>query len=158
MSKSNKYNVTRDKAAFDAKKMALIGYGRKEITTKKQLEKYKIGSLISYLNTSNLFKQGGFITKFADDYFIYITPDFDTKYKVRYENVDKMWVGEVNTVVNDIISLVPTPRKKTNFPVTVDDVVIYYGKNSFDANRFKSTDKYKRLVMWNDYFNVSSDA
>jgi hypothetical protein len=157
MSKNNKKDSVKktnvNKARIEAKIMCFTENGREEITTKKQLEKYKIGSLVSYTNTANVFKMGGFITKFADEYFIYVTPDFTTKYRVRYVNIKKMWVGDVYRVKNDLISLTETIQKKTNFEIKINDVVIFYARNSFDVKRFKSTDKYKRLVAWNEYFN-----
>ena len=137
--------------------MIMTENGRKEITTKKQLRKYDIGSLISYINKSNVFKLGGFITKFDDEYFVYVLPDFTTKYKVKYENVKKMWVGDVYNVTNDLVSLVKSTQPATKFEVKVNDIAVYYGKDSFDARRFKCTEKYKRMVAWNEYFNANDE-
>ncbi len=150
MSKSNKQNKTNnvkkkrniEKARLECKIEVFLENGRKEITTKKQLEKYTIGSLISYMNKSNIFRPGGFIIKFAEEYFIYISPDFKTKYRARYKNIQKMWVGDVYKV-----------KHPTNFEIKVNDIIIYYAKDSYDTRRFKHTDKYKRLIAWNDYFN-----
>ncbi|AAV50282.1 hypothetical protein [Acanthamoeba castellanii mimivirus] len=150
MSKTNKRKI--EKARIEAKILGFLESGRKEITSKKQLEKYAIGSLISYKNTNDEFKQGGFITKFADEYFIYITPDFTTKYRVKYKNVKTMWVGNVYKTKNDLVSLVETPQEPTNFEVTLNGITIYYAKNSFDVRRYKSTEKYKRMNAWCDYF------
>lgn len=157
MSKTNKKDSKPsrkiEKARLESKIESFIENGRSEITTKKQLEKYPIGSLISYMTNSNIFKLGGFIVKFANDYFIYITPDFKTKYRARYKNIKKMWAGDVYEVKNDLISFVKTSQKKTNFEIRVNDIIIFYARSSFDARRFKCTEKYKRLVLWNDYFN-----
>lgn len=138
-----------------AKIQTLLDNGRIEISTKEELEEYPLGSLISYMNNNHILKSGGFVTKFSDDYFIYITPDFGQKYRVRYINVHKMWVGDVKKVKNDLISLTKTTQKKTNFPVTVNGVIIYYAHKKFDQNRFMNTQKYKRIVEWNNYFNDS---
>lgn len=155
MSKSNKsLNIKKmDKASLSAKISNMIEYGRKEITTKEELEEFPIGSLISYMNKNNIFKTGGFIIKFSDEYFIYIMPDFTTKYRVRYKNVLKMWAGDVYSVKNDIVSIVKSLNKKTNFPVKLDNIVIYYGKNNFDVKRFMNTDKYKNMIKWYEFFN-----
>jgi hypothetical protein len=130
----------------------MIHNGRVEVTTQDELETYELGSTISYVNKSNVFKAGGFITKFGTDYFVYITPDFETKRKARYVNIKKMWVGDVYTVVRDIVSLAPTKQKKTNFPIKVADVIVFYAQNNYDIVRFKSTDKFKRLEQWVEYF------
>ncbi|BCS83768.1 putative helicase [Cotonvirus japonicus] len=142
----------QDKAAFAAKISILLEYGRKEITTKKQLEKFPIGSIISYLNQQDLYRPGGFITKFADNYFIYVTPDFKTKYRVKYKNVKKMWVGDVYKVKNDVISLSETTQKETNFPVKIGETVIYYASNNFNKTRYMNSKKFKIITTWYDYF------
>ena len=149
--KSSKHSKL-DKASILAKISYFIEHGRKEITTKEELEKFPIGSLISYMNHNNDFKCGGFITKFSKDYFIYIISDFSQKYRVRYINVQKMWAGDLYSVSKDLISLTISSQKKTNFPVEVNGVVIYYGKNNFDAKRYINTDKHKILVQWCEYF------
>lgn len=152
MSKKN-INPVYDKATLSAKIAIMKENGRKEITTKEELEEFPIGSLISYMNTNNVYKQGGYIIKFAEEYFIYILSDLTQKYRVRYENVQKMWAGDVYVVRNDIVSLVETTQKKTNFPVKMNGIVIYYGKNNFDAKRYMNTEKYKKYMDWIEYFN-----
>jgi hypothetical protein len=142
-----------NKAIVAAKIDTFVENGRKEITTKKQLEKFPIGSLISYMNIDNVFRSGGFIIKFTPDYFIYITPDFSTKYRARYSHILKMWAGNVYNTQNDIVSIVPASQDKTNFSVVVNDIPIYYAKKSFDAKRFKHTAKYKKIIEWCTYFN-----
>lgn len=142
-----------DKAKISARIMTFLENGRKEITTKEELEKFAIGSLISYMNMSNIFKLGGFITKFAEEYFIYVTPDFVQKYRVRYINVKTMWVGDVYKVFNDIVSITKTKKKKTNFSVKVNKVVVYYARNNFDLKRFISTSRYKKIIEWCNYFS-----
>lgn len=137
-----------------AKISNLIENGRKEITTKEELEQFPIGSLISYMNKNNEFKIAGFITKFSDDYFIYIVPDFTQKYRVRYTNVIKMWVGDVYSVKKDIISFTKTSKNKTDFPVKLNNVILYYAKHNFDKKRYMNTNKYEISCKWIDYFNI----
>ncbi|AVG46839.1 hypothetical protein [Acanthamoeba polyphaga mimivirus] len=148
------------KAVIAAKISNLLEYGRKQITTKKELEQYPIGSLISYMNKNDEFKQGGFIIKYAEEYFIYITPDFKTKYRVRYQNIKKMWVGNVYKIIgNDIISLSKTSQKKTDHPVKIGNIIVYYASKKFDKTRFMNTKKYNIMVNWYEYFGktISSD-
>lgn len=147
-------NKNIDKARLESRIMTMIENGREEITTKKQLEKYEIGSLISYMNNSNEFRTGGFIIKFCDTYFIFITPDFKTKYRVKYNKISKMWVGDVYNVRNDTISFAESIKLPTNFVVELNGKKIYYGQNTTDIKRFRCTDKYKRLLAWNNYFNT----
>jgi hypothetical protein len=141
-----------NKALNDAKIQVLVEKGRKEITTKKQLEKFPVGSLISYINIDNELRTGGFITKFKNDYFIYIAPDFKKKRKGKYERILKMWVGSVYKTKNDIVSITKTDKDKTNFPVKVNHVVVYYARSTIDQKRFQNTAKYKTMILWTEYF------
>jgi len=154
MSKTNisHKSVQTNKSIIKTKISIFLENGRKEITSQKELEKFPIGSLIAYMNNKNEFRNGGFIIKFCDDSFIYINPEFTHKYKVRYKNVQKMWVGNVYKTKNDIVSLVKTSRKKTNFPVVLNNIPIYYAKNNFDVKRFQNTNKYETYIKWIEYF------
>jgi hypothetical protein len=155
MSKSNKkvYVKKQIKDLINAKILSFLENGRKEITKKKQLEKYPIGSMISYTTKQNIFRPGGFIDEFEEDGFIYKSPEFDKyRYRVRYNTVAKMWVGDVYKVKNDLVSLVIDGKKPTNFPVKVADIIVYYAKSNHDVRRFKGTDRYKLYMKWCEYF------
>lgn len=159
MSKSNKYNKSNKiipKDAMGAIISNLIDHGRIEISSKDELVQFSIGSTISYININNHFKHGGFIVKFSDDYFIYVTPDFNSKYRVRYKNISKMWVGDVYSTRNDIVSIVKTSQNKTNFPVKINNIVVYYAARNFDKKRYMNTIKYKTMINWYHYF-ISDD-
>lgn len=151
MSKSSKKKVM-PKYVVNVKIATMIENGRKEITTKDELEEFPPGSLISYMNKNNVFKIGGFITEFEDDSFIYINTDFSHKYRVYYQNILKLWVGDVFVTKNDIVSLVKATQKKTNFPVKIGQIIVYYAKNNFDVKRFMNTEKYQKYINWVNYF------
>lgn len=143
-----------NKDIINAKILMMLENGRIEVTNKEELEKYPIGSLISYININDEYKEGGFITKFRDDYFIYITTDFTNKYRARYKNVKMMIVGDVYKVKRDVISLTKTTQKtKTKFPIIVGGICIRYAQGNFDSKRYMSTDRYKILTQWYDYFH-----
>jgi hypothetical protein len=127
--------------------------GREEITTIDELKNFAIGSLISYMNKSGIYKSGGVLWKIADDNFIYLNLETNQKFRAQIKNVDKMWVGSVYDVKNDIISLVPTTKKKTSRPVKINDIVVYYAKSSYDYERYKCTRKYKLMKKWYKTFN-----
>lgn len=152
---SGTFKTISRKDTINAKISGFLENGRIEISSKKELEKFPIGSVISYTNKFDQLKSGGFIIKFSHDYFIFITPDFSTKYRVRYFNVSKMWVGDVYKIHNDIVSFAGTSQKKTNFSVTVNNIIVYYGSNTFDMKRFMSTQRYKNLINWHNYFIVN---
>jgi hypothetical protein len=126
--------------------------GRTEVTNREELEKFPIGSLISYTNKQGDFKQGGYITDYEENHFVFITPDIKTKYRVKYSKVDKMWVGEIDKVSNDIVNLTESKQKKTNYPVKIGDTVVYYAMGQYDQIRFMTTDKYKLMLGWYQYF------
>ncbi len=130
----------------------IIKYSRKKITTKHELEEYPIGSLISYTNKKNEFRKAGYVLKYSDNYFIYVTPDFQTKYRVKYKNVLEMWVKKVDSPLKDLIWQAETIQEKTNFPIFIGNKVIYYAKNNSDRDKYMDTTKYKKLVKWYDHF------
>jgi hypothetical protein len=145
--------INKNKALVEAKINTMIKNGRTQIKTIGQLKDFKKGSLISYMNTNKIYKSGGFVWKVNDDNFIYLNLDTGQKIRVKIENVEKMWVGSVFAVKNDIVSIVPTPNKKTTKPVMVNDVVVYYAKDSYDYNRYICTSKHKLMKKWSNIFN-----
>lgn len=146
------------KALLNARINTLINKGRKEVANKKELEKFPIGSMISYINIDGAFRHGGFITKFTKDYFVYISPDFKTKHKGKYNRIARMCVGTVYDTINDLVSIRKTDKPKTKYPVKVKDIVVYYAKENLDAERYKFTEKYKRMILWIKYFEDNSDS
>lgn len=88
--------------------------------------------------------------------FAYISLDFSTKFRVRYNNVSIMWVGDVYKIRNDFVSMAKTKQKKTNFPVKLGGVTIFYAQNNYDVKRFMCTDRYVNLLNWYNYF-VATD-
>ena len=64
-----------------------------------------------------------------------------------------MWVGDVYTTKNDIVSIVPASQKITKYPVIINDIVIYYGSCEYDIAVFKNTKNFKNIMMWCEYFN-----
>lgn len=129
-----------------------IDNNRNIITTKEELEEYAIGSLISYMTINGNFRSGGFIIKFCEDYFIYIMPDFVTKYRARYVNISEMWIGDVYTTRNDIVSIVSCERKKTKFSIIINDVIIFSGSED-NCSQFKHGERYEMITNWCTYFN-----
>ena len=69
-------SINRDKAALSIRLSNMKKNGRKEITTKTELEKFPTGSLISYTNNKGVFRSAGFIDKFEDESFIYMDSNF----------------------------------------------------------------------------------
>ncbi len=154
MSRHNKIEpINKNKALVELKKKKFIKNGRKEITNKEELEKYGIGlTLISYMNTKGIFKSGGYLYKTADEYFTYMVPLINKKYRVKYKNVSKMWAGNVKKITNDIINLETTDKKKTKYPVKLGDTILYYAKENYDRERYCCTKKYKIMKEWYDMF------
>jgi hypothetical protein len=136
---------------------SLIENGREEITTKKELEKYPIGSLVSYLTKTDVFKDAGFIYKFGDTWFIYISVDFSQKYRVRYHNVKTLWVGDVFHTKNDTVSINKC-KEKSNYPIKIGNTVVYYADTPFKEKRYKLTEKYRRMTTWYEYFGKENTS
>ncbi len=68
--------VKTDRAEIKLKIWLLCEKGRKKIKTREELETYNIGTAISYVSISGIYYEGGFITKFEKDNFMYIDNDF----------------------------------------------------------------------------------
>lgn len=143
------------KTSIATKIKTYLENGRQEVTTKKELEKYPIGSLVAYVQKKDgILRTGGFITKFKKDYFVYIKPDnFDKAFRGRYQLISRIFVGSVYSTFNDIVSITTPPKQKvSNFPVEINGRIVYYGQKTFDVYRYKETEKYKRMIKWCEYF------
>ena len=144
--------LNKDKARMRQKIDTMINNGRSEITTKKQLEKYPIGSLVSYMNTGGIFRIGGYIKRFDDEYFVYSTIDFSKNIRVKYKFVSKIWAGDVYKCKNDIVSIIPSTNKKTKHSVKLGNVVVYYARDNSVLGHYTHTEKYQRMVKWYETF------
>lgn len=127
-------------------------YGRKEITTRAELVKFPIGSLISYIDKREIFRYAGYLCRVEQDCFVYITLDFSKKIRVRFVNVDKMWVGNVFKVRGDTINF-KSPVSETKWPVIIGKYKVYYGTSLGNAKNFMASQKYANMVKWHEYFH-----
>ena len=142
-----------DKYSTGYKIQTMIDHGRERITTKEQLEKYPIGSLISYMTNSGTFKAGGFIIGYADEYFTYVTPDYQSKRRVRYHNVKTMWAGDVYKVRGDLVSITETKEEPTEYPVKIGDVVVHYADRPYHC-AYTETERFRRMYRWWIWFGT----
>lgn len=85
--------LNEDAESLEMKINNLKAAGRKEISPKKLSG--NTGSLISYLTQNNYFKIGGYLIKVKKEYFIYFNLDFTQKYKVRFQDVKKIWIESI---------------------------------------------------------------
>lgn len=156
MSKNNILDnepVNNNPVALKLKISKLIKCGRKEITTKEELEEYTKGALISYITKKGIFRSAGFIDKFEDESFIYLSViDFKTRVRVKYSSIQKMWVGDVYKTKNDTVSIIPSTNKQSKYFVKIGDVIVYYAPDSTMINRFKCTQKYDRMIKWHERY------
>lgn len=152
--KSNE-SIIKDKAIIGAKIENMLTNGRVEIDAKdiQKLLEYPVGSLITFIDDLNIYRIGGFLISTSDDHFVYIKPNLKNKFEIKYSNVKKIYVGDVYKTKNDLVSIVETTRPVTKFPISVNNVIIFYGNDSFDYKRFKHTQKYKLIMGWYNYFN-----
>lgn len=150
MSKS----INRVKSIMELTLKQHIENGRKEITTKEELDEFSIGSLISYINKNGIYKAGGFLLKIKNDYFIYMNPHDDKKFRVQFVNVNKMWVGSPYDSKNDIVSIRQTEQPETNFPVKIGNITVFYAQSTYDQKRFNCTKKGKLMYKWYELFGL----
>lgn len=145
--------ITKSKVDVVIKINTLLENGRKEITTIKQLKKFPIGSLISYMNLSDYFKIGGFLLEVFPDSFSFIDLDFKIRYRVDINKISKIWVGSVFQVTNDYVSILPTTQSPTNFPVVIANITVFYAKNTYAFKRYTLTQKYQTAMLWVQRFH-----
>lgn len=167
-------NLNKDTIRLRIKIDTMIKNGRKEIIVqdpladsssndkrkilelaKKQLESYPIGSLISYMNTQGIFRLGGYIKRFDNEWFVYTTTEFDKNIKVRYQYVQKMWVGNVYKCKNDVVSIVPATNKKTKFSAKIGNVVVCYARDNYVLQSYTYTHKYELMTKWYEKFGAN---
>lgn len=70
----------------------------------------------------------------------------------RYVNISEMWIGDVYTTRNDIVSIVSCERKKTKFSIIINDVIIFSGSED-NCSQFKHGERYEMITNWCTYFN-----
>jgi hypothetical protein len=152
--------LNKNKAYLKAKINSLIKKGRKIVKNRSELKKCPLGSIVSYMDTQNIFHMGGFLDSIHKKYFTLrcdLTDDTDIE-TIMFDDIDIMYVGIVNKTKNDVISIVQHDKKKTKYPVKINDIVVYYANDSVDKDRFMNTEKYKRMVDWYEiYGNYISD-
>lgn len=142
-------HLNENKALLKAKIKSLLKKGRAQIETKAQLEEFPRGSLVSYMTKEGKYVPGGFLKTIKDEYFALQggTTSHPISFPVKFKNIKFMWVGNPFKTVKDEVSLT-TDKAETNFPVKLGEQTIYYAKNNFDRERFKETEKYKRMKAW----------
>jgi hypothetical protein len=158
-SKSNKSlldNVcTYNKALMKVTKDKLLTVGRQKISTRDELKKFPMGSNISYKSISGNFRLAGWLTDINDDNFMY-TPDFEHKIRVKFSRVKRMWVGSVYETDGDVVSIYPTKKIETKFPVIVNGVIVHYCRNEYYVKVYKASEKFDRIIEWCNYFCPNS--
>jgi len=153
LNKSNELN-SKNKAMVKGKIQTLIEYGRIEIHTREELKEYPKGSLVSYLSKDDVFYLGGFLMSVGKKHFYIISDlaDASNKIKISFKNINAIYVGTVFDTSNDVISIKENTKKPTKHPVKIGDIIVYYGKNRVDKNRFISTRKYQMMMAWYELF------
>jgi hypothetical protein len=144
--------VNKDKALIRLKIDDMLLNGRKEITTIDQLNKYPCGSLISYMNSDGIFRKGGFLLDIQDNSFSFLTSDFERRYRINMNKVSKIWIGSVYKVKNDVVSIVPTTKQKTSFPVKVGNIIVFYGQDNYAVKRYTHSAKFQTVLKWFNRF------
>lgn len=133
-----------NKASLQAKIETLIKNNRVKIKTRKQLKKYPLGSLISYIKIDGTYRKGGFLENIDKEYFTF--QEGDEPFTELFENIKEMYVGSPVRKLNRKSS------KKSNFPIKIGEDIIYYAKDNFDKSRFMNTSRYKKLEEWHNKY------
>lgn len=151
--------INNNKAMMKAKFIDYIAKGRKKITTYDELKHFPKGSIICLVGKDKVCHSYGFLRSVHKSYFkAYFDLLGDCNvYKIPFDYVDKMYVGNVYETVNDYVSIKATTKPVTGFPAKLGDIVVYYAKDNMDRNRFISTEKYERMAKWFEIFGYSEN-
>jgi hypothetical protein len=156
--KSSQREVNATQKAFMAKMIELQNGGRVSITGSPGQMWESITGLngsyhASYITKGGLYRAGGFLRLSKDEETLakmkkngYITlaqPQLKLSWPVKLNEVDTFWVKEVKPKIDEIK---PTTMTPTRYPVEINGIVVYYGKDAWKAARFKTTKKYQSMV------------
>ena len=109
---------------------------------------------VSYVTKSGMYRSGGFLTKMdEDDEYIVLAAPPIASFSVSLKAVDALYVKVPKAKAVDA-TITPATGPPTRFMVKVGDVVVYYGKDSYKASRFKQTARYKAMM---DAFDATAE-
>lgn len=113
------------------------------------------GNLVSYITKDGKYRSGGFIVSWNEDYFAVrggggYGPIIS--FSVQYKNIKEAYIRKPSRK-NSPLEPIPTDKPKTNYPVKIDKVTVFYGKNNWEVERFKKSNKYNRMVKWSEEHN-----
>lgn len=144
--------ISGDPKKFEMKMLKMKEQGRTivEGTVEemiKELQNFPKHIHISYVTKENLYRAGGFLRKVdeKDNYIVLFVPDKKLSFPVQLKNVKELWIKTIQRKAVET-EIKPTTQKPTNFPVEIEDVIIYYGRDSYDRRRYMTTSKYKSMM------------
>jgi len=128
----------------------------KHLPKRRHIERFKekLGNrlLISYILKNGKYRSGGFLTAVSDYYFVILGGQTDNRisFSIQFSDVQTIYVRKVNPKdLTKPIKPIATTRPKTSYPVKVDGIVVYYGKDTYDKKRFEGTHKYNNMLKYN---------
>lgn len=146
--KTQLYTINSDPVLFEKKMKEMIDNGRKIIHSKEELQRYPLGTLVSYVTNSGLYRSGGFLKSLQDEYFTLQGGTFamPISFPVQYKNIQEMYVGVPIRLLNR------NKDKKTKFKVKLGKKTVYYAKDNYDVKRFMKTKRYKDMAAWHELY------
>jgi hypothetical protein len=72
-------------------------------------------------------------------------------FSVQFKNVKAIYVRKTNKKnVDQPIKPTETTHSKTEYPVEVNGIVVYYARDNWDRKRFKDTKKYANMLKYTE--------
>lgn len=93
-----------------------------------------------------------FYISFIMKTFIWTTLGFDKKYRIRYNKIKRLWLGDVFQVDGDYVGF-KKPECITKYEVKIGDYSVRYFKDKHSRNVFLASEKYKTMVKWYETFS-----
>ena len=101
---------------------------------------FRLGDRIRYTLQDDEFRIGGFVTSInPKDKWLQFIGHNKKRYSLQFEEIKKC----LKKTTQDGLVRYKRPQKKTNFPVFIDDVPIYYGRSKEKQQRCLNSEKYR---------------
>jgi hypothetical protein len=129
-----------------------------KICTKSELKKFPLGTLLLTYTLDNLFCLNGYLHSIRTNSFVINTNIFDDNddslIKIYFSDIDYIYA---NPIIIKNLTHIPDVMQSaqsgvTDFPVTIDDIVVYYAYDKKDKAMYKKSLKYITMKKWHDIY------
>jgi len=136
----------------------LLNQGRDEVINPTDLEKYPKGSVVSYVNKNGKFRHGGLLVGLTEDYIILRSMQNLKDMRdlcIKLNNINAFYIIDPRNVTSKTRSFSfrhIDDAESCKYTVKIGDTIVFKGRDTYDAERYKTTRKYKNQLEYYDQF------